>query len=106
MFCVIGAFSLNNTTFDVYLTLLFGMLGYVMRKLDIELAPLVLAFVLGPLFEDSLRQSLVISRGDLMIFFYRPLSLIFLLFGIGLFILPLIVPFAKLLKGGRGLERN
>jgi putative tricarboxylic transport membrane protein len=79
LFVLIGAYSLNNSIFEVYLTVIFGLAGYVMRKLDFEPAPLVLAFVLGPMFEDSVRQALLISRGSLMIFLDRPISLAFLI---------------------------
>jgi putative tricarboxylic transport membrane protein len=90
LFCIIGAFSLNNSIFEIYLTIFFGVVGYVMRKVDYEPAPLALAFVLGPLFEDALRQALVISRGDFGIFVRRPLSLGFLVAGLGLISLPMI----------------
>jgi putative tricarboxylic transport membrane protein len=98
LFCIIGAFSLNNSIFEIYLTVFFGLVGYVMRKVDYEPAPLALAFVLGPLFEDSLRQALVISRGDFGIFVRRPLSLAFLLAGLGLITLPVI---SRLTRRGR-----
>ncbi len=74
LFCLIGAYSINNNTFDVAIMLLFGVMGYLMRKYKYEGAPLVLAFVLGPLFENSLRQSLLISDGSFLIFFKRPIS--------------------------------
>jgi putative tricarboxylic transport membrane protein len=84
IFCVIGAYSLNNSIFEVYLTIFFGALGYIMRKIDYEPAPLVLAFILGPLFEDSLGQALLISRGNYMVFLNRPLSLGFLMAGLAM----------------------
>lgn len=73
-FCVIGAYSLNNSVFDIGVMLGFGLLGYAFRKLDIPLAPLVLTLILGPLMERGLRQSLEMSQGDPSIFFTRPLS--------------------------------
>ncbi len=79
MICVIGAYSLNNNSFDVILMLVFGGLGYLMRKFDFEPAPLMLAFVIGQMLEKSLRQSLVISQGSLMIFITHPISLILLI---------------------------
>ncbi len=97
LFCIIGAFSLNNSIFEIYLTVFFGLVGYVMRKVDYEPAPLALAFVLGPLFEEALRQALVISRGEFGIFVRRPLSLAFLLAGLGLIAWPVI---SRLVKGG------
>ncbi len=74
-FCVIGAYSINNSTFDVAVMLVFGVVGYLMRKYKYEGAPMILAFVLGPMFENSLRQSLLLSKGSFMIFFTRPIAL-------------------------------
>jgi len=73
-FCSIGVFSLSNSTFDVYLMAIFGLLGYVFRKIDAEPAPLLLAFVLGPMMEEFLRRTLLLSRGDATVFFTRPIS--------------------------------
>lgn len=75
-FCVVGAYSINGQVFDVGVMCAFGVLGYAFRKLDIPLAPLILTLILGPLMEQSLRQSLEISRGDFTIFFTRPISLV------------------------------
>lgn len=74
LFCLIGAYSMNNVTFDLYVMLIFGLFGWVMRKFGYEGAPLVLAYVLGPMLENALRQSLLISQGSFMIFFTRPIS--------------------------------
>jgi putative tricarboxylic transport membrane protein len=74
VFCAIGVFSLNNSTFDVYLMALFGILGYVLSKLDCEPAPLLLGFILGPMMEEYLRRAMVLSRGDPMVFIERPIS--------------------------------
>jgi len=74
LFCLIGAYSLNNTSFDIVVMLIFGLAGYLMRKLNYEGAPLLLAFVLGPMMEQALRQSLLISQGSFTIFFTRPIS--------------------------------
>jgi len=74
MVCLIGAYALNHSTVDVALMLLFGVLGYLMRKFEYEGAPLVLAFVLTPIFDDALRQSLILSGGSFTIFFMRPIS--------------------------------
>jgi len=73
-FILIGSYSLNNSMFDVGMTIAFGVLGFFMKKLDYPAAPLVLALVLGNLLETSLRQSLIISNGSIGIFFGRPLS--------------------------------
>jgi putative tricarboxylic transport membrane protein len=73
-FCVIGAYSLQNSVFDVGLTLAFGILGYLFKKLDFPAAPLILTVILGPLMERAMRQALEMSRGDFSIFFTRPIS--------------------------------
>jgi putative tricarboxylic transport membrane protein len=85
LFCLIGAFSINNVAFDLYVMLIFGVFGWIMRKFGYEGAPLILAYVLGPMLENALRQSLLISRGSFLIFFTRPISLIAL--GVALLLL-------------------
>lgn len=70
----IGAFSVNNKTFDVGLIAFFALVGVIFYKLDCEPAPLLLGFVVGPMFEENLRRALVVSRGDPMIFLERPIS--------------------------------
>jgi TctA family transporter len=79
LFCCIGLYSVNNNTFDIGLTALCGLLGYVFHKLDCEPAPLILGFILGPMMEENLRRGMLLSRGDPAVFFTRPLSLAFLL---------------------------
>ena len=69
-----GVYSLNNNVFDVWLTLVIGAAGYVMRLYRFEPAPLLLGFVLGPLMEEQLRRSMLLSRGDPMVFLERPIS--------------------------------
>ena len=77
-FMVIGVYSINQNPLDVYMTILFGLMGFVFLKLKAEPAPLILAFVLGPLMEENLRRALLISRGDATVFFTRPISAGFL----------------------------
>ncbi len=74
LFCLIGTYTLNNSIYDVLIMIIFGILGYVMKKYDYEAPPLVLALVLGPIMENSLRQSLIISSGSFKVFFTRPIS--------------------------------
>jgi putative tricarboxylic transport membrane protein len=74
VFCGIGVFSLNNSTFDVYLMGLFGALGYLFTKLGCEPAPMLLAFILGPMMEEYLRRAMLISRGNPWVFVQRPIS--------------------------------
>jgi putative tricarboxylic transport membrane protein len=74
-FCCIGAFSVNNNVFDVFMMALFGVVGYALIKLDFEPAPLLLGFVLGPMLEENLRRAMLLSRGDATVFVTQPLSL-------------------------------
>jgi putative tricarboxylic transport membrane protein len=94
LFCIIGAYSLNNTTFDVLVMVIFGLVGYLMKKANYEPAPMLLAFVLGPMLEQALRQSLSISHGSFVIFFTRPISAVSL--GIALFLISTnLLPFLR-----------
>ncbi len=86
LFCCIGAFSVNNSLFDLLLTVAFGLLGYLFIKLRCEPAPLLLGFVLGPMMEENLRRAMLLSRGDASVFFTRPLSLTLLLIAFGLIV--------------------
>lgn len=74
VFCTIGVFSTSNTTFDVYLMVVFGFLGYIFKKLDSEPAPMLLGFILGPMMEEFLRRALLLSKGDPSVFLTRPIS--------------------------------
>jgi putative tricarboxylic transport membrane protein len=74
LFCLIGVFSLNYSSVEVALMIGFGVFGYLARKLQYEMAPLILALVLGPMMESNVRLSLVISQGDPMIFLTHPIS--------------------------------
>jgi len=78
LLCVIGAYSTHYAMSDIWMMLAFGVAGYVMNKLEIPLAPFIIAFVLGPQWEQSLRLGLMLSRGDVAVFFTRPISLVFL----------------------------
>jgi putative tricarboxylic transport membrane protein len=72
--CFVGAFSVNNNAMDVVVMVFFGVVGYLMRKFEYDAAPLLLAYVLGPMLERSLRQALIISDGSIAVFFQRPIS--------------------------------
>jgi putative tricarboxylic transport membrane protein len=80
----------SNSLFDVTLMILFGILGYFLRRSGFELAPLVLAFVLGPIMERTFRQSLIISGGSFSIFLYRPIAGASLLIAFVLLFYPLM----------------
>jgi putative tricarboxylic transport membrane protein len=74
VFCCIGIYSINNSPTDVVISAAFGLFGYWLVKHDFEPAPLVLAFVLGPLMEENLRRAMLIARGDPTVFLTRPIS--------------------------------
>ncbi len=89
LFCCIGVYSIQNNVFDVYLTVLFGVLGWIFVKLECEPAPLLLGFILGPMMEENLRRALLLSRGDPTVFATRPISAVML--GIAAILLLIIV---------------
>lgn len=86
--CAIGTYSVASNAWDVVLMAGFGLLGWALRRLDFPLAPLVLAYVLGKLFEEALRQALVLSRGSFAIFVDRPVALSLLVFAVVLLVAP------------------
>ncbi len=98
LFCMIGAYSLENDSSDVIMMLIFGILGYLMKKFRYDGAPMILALVLGQKLETSLRRSLIMSHGDFSIFVTRPISLAFLIIAFALLIIPIITQRRKLSK--------
>jgi putative tricarboxylic transport membrane protein len=90
LFTIIGVYCSSNNVFDVYVMIAFGILGYFMRKFGFEPAPLVLAFVLGPMLENNLRKSLILSQGNLMTFIERPISAACLILALALLLTPLL----------------
>ncbi len=99
--CLIGGYAPTQDLHDVWLMLLFGIVGYLMRKLDYPLAPAVLAIVLGPLAEPALRQSLLISSGDMSIFFTRPYSGPIMIAALILLFLPVLQILIRRIRGSR-----
>ena len=97
--CAIGAYAVHNSMIDIWYMVLFGVMGYVFKKLDYPLAPLVLALVLGDHAENALRQSLIMSQGSLGIFFTRPIAAAITLVGIFFFAMPVITPWWRRLRG-------
>ena len=90
LFCLVGSYSIENNVGDVMIMLIFGIVGYLMKKFRYEGAPLVLALVLGKMLETTLRQSLILSRGDFSVFVSRPISLGFLIVAALLLIAPIL----------------
>jgi putative tricarboxylic transport membrane protein len=74
VFCAIGIYSINNAPFDVIMAAAYGVVGYWLIKHGFEPAPMLLGFVLGPLMEENLRRAMLIARGDVTVFFTRPIS--------------------------------
>ena len=104
LFCVVGAYSINNTADEVTLMIVFGVIGYLMKKFEYEAAPMVMAMVLSPLMENNLRQSLLLSHGSFWIFFTRPIACILMIVAVLLLILPNL-PWIKARKW-KGLEEG
>ncbi|MBP2675042.1 MAG: hypothetical protein H6Q84_1882, partial [Deltaproteobacteria bacterium] len=82
LLCLVGVYSVNNSILDIWLMTGFGLLGYCLRRLKYDLAPLILAMVLGPMMERSFREAMMISRGDLAVFLTRPIAATILLVGV------------------------
>lgn len=97
--CAVGSYAVHNSMVDVWYMLIFGVVGYVFKKLDYPLAPLVLALVLGDLAENALRQSLIMSQGSLAIFFTRPIAGAITAVALLFFALPLLTPGLRRLRG-------
>jgi putative tricarboxylic transport membrane protein len=91
-FTTLGAYAVSGSPFDIFLMMVFGLIGYVLKKLDFPLAPLVLTLILGPLMERNLRKSLEMGGGDFTILFDRPLSLAVLIIAVAVAVLPLLRP--------------
>ncbi|MCE2932263.1 MAG: tripartite tricarboxylate transporter permease [Hyphomicrobiales bacterium] len=95
VFCAIGVFSLANNAFDLQIMVGFGLLGYILKKLDCEPAPLLLGFILGPLMEEFLRRSLLLSQGDPTVFVTRPLSAVLLALAVAVLAMVLLPAFSR-----------
>jgi putative tricarboxylic transport membrane protein len=101
LFCITGMYSVNNSVFDIWMMLLFGGMGFLMRKWAYEGAPLLLALILGPKLEVAFRQALMISHGDFGVFINRPISMVFLLATLLFLLIPIFrILFKKSKKGG------
>jgi putative tricarboxylic transport membrane protein len=105
--CAIGAYAVNNRMIDIWYMIIFGVVGYVFKKLDYPLAPLVLALVLGDLAESAMRQSLIMSQGSLWIFFSGPIAAVVNGLAILFFCWPVIKAIrSRLSKGKRPSGRD
>ena len=102
--CAIGAYAVHSSVIDVWYMLLFGVVGYVFKKLDYPLAPFVLALVLGDLAENALRQSLIMSQGSLAIFATRPIAGLITALAIFFFALPVLGPWWQRWRASRVVQ--
>ena len=93
-FSAIGIYSVNNSSFEIYLTALFGVAGFVWSKLGFPPAPLLLGFVLGPMMEENLRRAMLMAKGDPSVFVTRPISLGFIIITVGILIV-MVAPAVK-----------
>jgi putative tricarboxylic transport membrane protein len=99
---LVGVYSINNSTFEIWVILVFGVIGYIMRKFSYDAGPMVLAFVLGPIMERSFRQALLMSNGNFSIFIERPIS-----FGIlAVILILLLLQIYRALKPKQNLALN
>ena len=96
-FLILGSYSVSNNAFDILVMTIFGVIGYVLRKLEFPLAPVVLTLILGPMMERSLKQSLEISQGSFLIFLKSPIAVVFL----ALTALVLVLPSLKSFRRGK-----
>ena len=90
LFCAIGIYSINNNPYDVYFTAFFGLVGYVLIKLGLEPAPMLLGFVLGKLMEEKMRQALALSEGSFMTFVERPVSAVLLVLALAVMVIAVL----------------
>jgi putative tricarboxylic transport membrane protein len=98
VFSSIGIYSINNSSFEIYLTAIFGLIGFLWLKLGCPPAPMLLGFVLGPMMEENLRRAMLIARGDPTIFLTRPISLGFIIATI-LIVIVMVVPAMRKRRG-------
>jgi putative tricarboxylic transport membrane protein len=96
LLCLVGAFSLSNSFLDLWVLVVFGVFGYALRKLKVDPSPLVVALVLGPMMEKTLRQSLFMARGSVLDIASRPLTLTLLVLGLAALAAPMV---ARRLRG-------
>jgi putative tricarboxylic transport membrane protein len=91
LLCVVGTFSVNNSLVDIYILIVMGIVGYILRKLKFDMAPLILALVLGPLLEKNLLQSLFLCQGNIGTMISRPITAAFLLIGLAAIVVPVLL---------------
>lgn len=101
IFICLGVYSANNNVFDIFVVLGFGILGYLMRRTGFPATPVLLGFILGPLLEENFRRAMLLSRGDLGVFFTSPISAVFMGLSL-LFLASVFLPGLRARLRGRG----
>ena len=96
--CVVGGYSVNNSTYDVYVMLIFAAIGYIMSRVHMNTTPLLLGIILGPMAEQNLRRCLTLSKGSLSIFVKRPVSCVFLIITVLCIFLPITMNILRTFK--------
>ena len=104
LFCIVGSFVIRNSIFDIWVLLACGVIGYLLQKIEVMPAPIILGFVLGPILEDNFRRSLIMSSGDWSTFFTRPISLTLLLVNFFILVGPSLLKFFKLRSNLNGKQ--
>jgi len=100
LFCLVGSYAINNSIFDIWILIISGVVGFILRKASFPIAPIVLGMILGPLFESNLRRALMLSEGNWGTFVQRPISLFFLIVVVFVLAGPIV------LKQGKKLLRT
>lgn len=104
--CVVGSYALNNNYFDVMVMFLAGVIGYFMVKLEFPVSPVILGLILGPIMESNFRRSLLMSQGNLAVFYTRPITLVLLIFALVTLLGPIISKLIKISKGKEIINEN
>ena len=105
-FSAIGIYSVNNSSFEIYLTAAFGIAGFLWLKLGFSPAPLLLGFVLGPMMEENLRRAMLMSKGDPSVFLTRPLSLAFIIATVLILVVMIAPAVRQEARADRGIRRQ
>lgn len=106
LFCIVGSYAINNSTFEIWVMLAFGALAFILEGRGFPIAPIILGIVLGPLVENNFLTSMVIARGDMTAFFDRPIAAALGVFTLSVWILPPCFKAYRALAGRQEEARN
>ena len=101
VFCVVGTYALNNNILDIFMMMIFGVVAYVLIKCDFPMPPIILGLILGSLAEKNLQRALVISDGNISVFFTRPISLVLIVISVISLLWPVVSPVIKKRRASR-----